>query len=551
MKKKKKSVVALLTRRKRFRSVFIVRWLIVLVVSIIACLVIRDKIINEAFSHEAFAFRAMQNSILNAINKENDDWTEEFHMNYIKYIMAMEMERGTASILYDYDTGEVIADCEERMYAWQKREGKSSLIYTCDTKDLEGWDEYSKEVADHLGKYDYAGDIMEISHIYINGVNFIPGEFTVNAKAGMIYKDDEEVIYSQKFDEPKDLSSDYEKQDLDEEWHLWMIYGHRENDLSPYVTNYKSYEYMEKLYKRCVENHTLVGSSQGTYGDYEFDIIDSTVITLQNGQKAVLLVARYYDGWVQYGKQFIIGAVAVFFAGLLLAFAWAKIAYMKLKAQYDMEDYRKTLMNTMAHDLKSPLMSISGYAENLKDNVNTDKKDHYAQAIIGNVSHMNRIIESVLTLGKVEDNKVKLNKKPTNLVELVNRCDENYKLLRKDKKQELKVEGEGVFNIDESLFEHVIDNLLSNAVKYANEESTIRVVINENSLSVINKCDTALETDVSALCEPFVVGNENRSDKTGSGLGLAIVKNICALHKFKLEIKYEENEFVAKINMKK
>lgn len=62
------------------------------------------------------------------------------------------------------------------------------------------------------------------------------------------------------------------------------------------------------------------------------------------------------------------------------------------------EEYYRNTTNALAHELKTPLMAISGYAENLRENVHTEKKDHYADAILTNVSHMDRVIVNMLDL---------------------------------------------------------------------------------------------------------------------------------------------------------
>lgn len=315
----------------------------------------------------------------------------------------------------------------------------------------------------------------------------------------------------------------------------------------------KSQGVIEHCYKRSVEEKKAVVFGEVRYDEFllKLELSEARSVVLPTGETAVLIVAKDYNSLIQYGDTFILWAIIALVASTVLAFIWAKISYTILKSQYDMEDYRKTLMNTMAHDLKSPLMSISGYAENLKNNVNTDKKDHYAESILGNVNYMNGIIESVLTLGKTENEKLVLKRQKTNVAALFEECKKKYELQMNFKNLKLNIEGDGVYNIDVSLFTQAIDNLVGNAVKYASDKSEVNVKISNSVISISNKCDSMPEVSANELCEAFVVGNENRSNKTGSGLGLAIVKNVCDLHKFNLEIKCENNEFTVNISSKK
>ena len=60
----------------------------------------------------------------------------------------------------------------------------------------------------------------------------------------------------------------------------------------------------------------------------------------------------------------------------------ARNPMVKDRKAYEMNEYRRNLTASLAHDLKSPLMAISGYAENLRDNIHTEKRAAYADSII-------------------------------------------------------------------------------------------------------------------------------------------------------------------------
>ena len=207
-----------------------------------------------------------------------------------------------------------------------------------------------------------------------------------------------------------------------------------------------------------------------------------------------------------------------------------------------MEDYRKTLMNTMAHDLKSPLMSISGYAENLKESVHSEKREHYASAIMDNVDHMNRIISDILTLSKTEDGNVVLNKTELNAETLIHECLKKYELQMGEHKLTCAVSGSLTLLADKTLFTEALDNLIGNAVKYADSDSEIAFTLDKKSIGISNRCGAEID-NTDELLKPFVTGDKNRSNKGGNGLGLAIAKNIMDLHKFKMNVKYEDKKF--------
>lgn len=99
-----------------------------------------------------------------------------------------------------------------------------------------------------------------------------------------------------------------------------------------------------------------------------------------------------------------ISRVAVWCIACITVFATAVI-YLTRKNRYDRQEYRRNMTNAMAHDLKTPLMAMSGYAENLLANVHTDKRQQYAETISENVRRMNGMIEQMLEIDRLETGK--------------------------------------------------------------------------------------------------------------------------------------------------
>jgi len=277
-------------------------------------------------------------------------------------------------------------------------------------------------------------------------------------------------------------------------------------------------------------------------------IVTETQMHFSENENYTLRSVCYFDVADYATVPFIIFIIAFIVLSCLICFISSKITYAGLKAQYDIADYRKTLMNTMAHDLKSPLMSISGYAENLKESVHSEKREHYASAIMDNVDHMNRIISDILSLSKTEDGNVVLNKTELNVEDLISECLKKYELQMSERKLQSVINGSLTLRADKTLFTEALDNLIGNAVKYADAESVIIITLDKKSIGISNQCKVEFD-DAKELLKPFVTGNENRSNKGGSGLGLAIAKNIMDLHKFRLNINCENNTFETKINV--
>lgn len=244
--------------------------------------------------------------------------------------------------------------------------------------------------------------------------------------------------------------------------------------------------------------------------------------------------------------------IAVFGSGFLIiwflsALILSWFEYYKLKSHYDTEDFRQELTLTMAHDLKTPLMAASGYAENLLNNTHPDKNTHYAESILADIQHMDTIITDILDLSKFESGNALINKVPISLEKLTEEMISKYSDNINEKNIVMKINGNKTISADEILMKRLIENLVSNAVKYSENDSLINIDITEKYFSVSNRSPDHEITEIKNLLKPFVKGDRSRNTKTGVGLGLSIAKNICDLHGFSISISSENNIFTTKI----
>ncbi len=263
----------------------------------------------------------------------------------------------------------------------------------------------------------------------------------------------------------------------------------------------------------------------------------------------VVCAAAYLDVWGEYGKRAMICYISVFVLGILASLILAKKSYTKLSMAYQMMDYRKNLTATMAHDLKTPLMAAMGYAENLKENINLERREEYADKIVGNIMYMNRIVEDVLELSGIEEGKVSVQLNQISINELVSLTLKNYETAIEEKNLKLELDGELVLNADEKLMLRVLDNLIGNAIKYSVPDGIIGIKmlqIKKKKSFEISNYFIAGKDKISAeeLLKPFVKGDVSRSNKQGVGLGLAIANELLSLQGFKLSVIIDDNKFI-------
>lgn len=233
--------------------------------------------------------------------------------------------------------------------------------------------------------------------------------------------------------------------------------------------------------------------------------------------------------------------------GIALSVIISLIAYNKYCAQYEIDEYRRNMTSALAHDLKTPLTAIMGYSENLKNNVHSEKRDYYADAVIENVRYMNEIITGTLELAKIEEQDSKLNKTDVDMVALANELIAKYKADFEDRGISVSVSGNCNIKADRNLISRAVENLVSNAVKYTSDGGKVEITADNKCFSISNSCAADLKGGTEDFCKVFGKADASRSNRNGVGIGLAMVHNIVTLHKFRFEASASGGKFTAKI----
>ncbi len=247
---------------------------------------------------------------------------------------------------------------------------------------------------------------------------------------------------------------------------------------------------------------------------------------------------------VKYDLKFVIPiCLAVYLLTALIC--WRRI--VNDKAKYAMEDYQRNLTNRLAHDIKTPLMAIGGYAENIKEvDLTEEEKNRYLDAILANVGFTDSIINRTLFLNTMEER----SRKPETIDVLSVAAEslKKYGPLLDQKGITHSAEGSASVKADRTTFESIVENLISNAVKYTPEHGVIKAEIDGKRLAVTNTVKGKIE--VGNLTTPFVRGEEARSNLGGSGLGLSIAERAAAMNGFALKLSCTDEEFRAELRFR-
>ena len=203
-----------------------------------------------------------------------------------------------------------------------------------------------------------------------------------------------------------------------------------------------------------------------------------------------------------------------------------------------MENERMRLFSHIAHDLKTPMTTISSYAGALaNDVVNPDKQQEYFLAIQAKSMQLNQLIEQLLSYSKMGASDYRINCEQTDIDELLRLACTSLFGEIESKRMELELNLPDVpvyLNVDPLELNRTITNLLSNAIRHNPVGSLLAVGLAEEAERVIIQiADNGPRIPAAIadkLFEPFVSGSVSRSSGSGSGLGLAIVKKIIERH---------------------
>ncbi|SMB85186.1 Histidine kinase-, DNA gyrase B-, and HSP90-like ATPase [Desulfonispora thiosulfatigenes DSM 11270] len=219
-------------------------------------------------------------------------------------------------------------------------------------------------------------------------------------------------------------------------------------------------------------------------------------------------------------------------AFLTVAFILSNQTYKLYKRREELENNRKEMTKALAHDLKTPLSIISGYAQNLIENVQTDKREQYASNIKTNVDRMDKIILEMLDLSKLEADSFSTKLENVSLNEVSSKIINRYSQNCTEKHITTHLEGDGVIKADAVLIERVIDNFFVNALEHTPNGGIIRIKILSDRLEFYNSGSHIPEQKINEIWDAYKKVDISRSHTKGTGLGLSIARTILEKYKF-------------------
>ena len=208
-------------------------------------------------------------------------------------------------------------------------------------------------------------------------------------------------------------------------------------------------------------------------------------------------------------------------------------------AALEANQHKTEFLANVTHELRTPLQSIIGYSEVVKELL-LDEGFIHSQSdldkITHNADHLLGLINSILDISKIESGKMELNNQQTNISELLNKVADTIAPLIEKNNNTLIVNAENIqqdIDIDRNKLFQVLLNLLSNAAKFTHRGSIQLSAVINNELLTIEVIDSGIgisPEQQSVIFEPFrqIDGSETRKF-FGTGLGLSIAMNLTKL----------------------
>ncbi|MCY6370604.1 sensor histidine kinase [Clostridium ganghwense] len=215
----------------------------------------------------------------------------------------------------------------------------------------------------------------------------------------------------------------------------------------------------------------------------------------------------------------------------------------------ELDKMRDNWISSISHDVKTPLSSIKGYAEIMKEpdySFSNEEIKEYSDIIWNKASYIQELIEELNLTYKLKNNLFSLNKTKVNMVNMLQNIiieilnDPIYS----NRNINLHYEKENVMCfIDEVLFKRAVINLIFNSIIHNDESVKVDVSIYEknNTVYILIK-DTGKgisKEDLPYIFERYYRGTNTSFSNKGSGLGMAIAKQIIDIHGGYISVKSE------------
>lgn len=231
--------------------------------------------------------------------------------------------------------------------------------------------------------------------------------------------------------------------------------------------------------------------------------------------------------------------------------AYAEQLKREMKKAENSNIMKTTFIANISHEMRTPLTSIIGFAELLKETKIDNTQKDFLCTILKSSQHLLEIINDIIEISKIEAEKIDLEIEDVDLSKIIDDIIKMLSVKIKEKKLDIIVEidpliKDSYLRLDGFRIKQVLINLVSNAVKFTHE-GYIKIIVTYNDKNVVISVEDTgigIEKDkLDIIFEPFVQAElKLNREYEGTGLGLAISKNIVRLMNGDIKVESEKGK---------
>lgn len=218
-----------------------------------------------------------------------------------------------------------------------------------------------------------------------------------------------------------------------------------------------------------------------------------------------------------------------------------------------LESMRRSFIGNVSHELKTPMTTIGGFIDGILDGtIPKDQQERYLGIISDEVKRLTRVVQSMMSLAKLESGEMELNRKEFDIASVLFEVaisqekrigDGKIDILGLDEIDPVYIEA------DRDLIHQVIYNLVDNAIKFTPEKGYIRfelkAIQNKGCVVKIRNSGCGIDqSDLPYIFERFYKTDKSRSaNKDSAGIGLYIVKTVVSIHGGSVSVDSVKDEY--------
>lgn len=236
----------------------------------------------------------------------------------------------------------------------------------------------------------------------------------------------------------------------------------------------------------------------------------------------------------------IVGEGTVFL--LILLFGIHQVR-KSIRKEQELTQQQNNFILSISHELKTPIAASKLQLQTLlKHDLEREKQLPLLNNAIKETDRLNKLVENVLLVSKMENNHLSINKENVNVSELLEQTVHRYfEMYLENQWLTLNIEKNCVMNCDKDYLPSIFINLIENAIKYSNDNLSIIVNLKTiNGQIVFSVADNGIgipDNEKENIFQKFYrIGNEETRNTKGTGIGLFIVKQISDAHEAKITI---------------